>query len=123
MKALDKLVWVQVWLDVAFYDSVSFLGRLEVNKTIIMIFSIFVDQLIDLNSLEEIFKQPLLQYILLKRMTLMFINAPNSISKPLSVAKIPTYWIFSQRSKFVGIHKLKAIVTPSQNLGAYKSIV
>lgn len=91
MKALDKLVWVQVWLDVAFYDSVSFLGRLEVNKTIIMIFSIFVDQLIDLNSLEEIFKQPLLQYILLKRMTLMFINAPNSISKPLSVAKIPTY--------------------------------
>lgn len=91
MKALDKLMWVQVWLDVAFYDSVSFLGRLEVNKTIIMIFSIFVDQLIDLNSLEEIFKQPLLQYILLKRMTLMFINAPNSISKPLSVAKIPTY--------------------------------
>lgn len=91
MKALDKLVWVQVWLDVAFYDSVSFVGRLEVNKTIVMILSIFVDQLIDLNSLEEIFKQPLLQYILLKRMTLMFINAPNSISKPLSVAKIPTY--------------------------------
>lgn len=91
MKALDKLVWVQVWLDVAFYDSVSFLGRFEGNKTIVMIFSIFVDQLIDLNSLEEIFKQPLLQYILLKRMTLMFINAPNSISKPLSVAKIPTY--------------------------------
>lgn len=91
MKALDKLMWVQVWLDVAFYDSVSFVGRLEVNKTIVMILSIFVDQLIDLNSLEEIFKQPLLQYILLKRMTLMFINAPNSISKPLSVAKIPTY--------------------------------